>query len=486
MTNVPFIRGINFGCRIAIVLMGSVAPLLAADAPVRLGIRVDPTTINVGGIATITVEFLNKDFRPLSNDRARIVRLQTKSTGERTEGKGHFDPPTVRITKGSASYSQIRLTATAAGTLRVWAESDGLEPGEALVQVRSTTASLWRLLAPVVEAQSPTAPFRLLPLHREVPLSPAPAVSFWIAVDRPVAKKRQWRITPDRPVPIRFDGVVTEGFSVVEVDAGEWTSHPIIFEPSDLVSIGVVAKLLPEGPEVQANVNVVPQEAKSFLLELDHRVPASVTSLPLTINLLGEASAPLRTLRTACDIELTSMTAGWKLPPQRVRFSESKVSQILTVPLPSVRFGTALDLLARDVSGSNLGRVEKQVQVLAARSALILLAMAAGMLGGLARLVYRERQVDFLPHRVNGHLQRGIALDACFSGLFGILLLLLGDMGLLHQFADQLERDEIRVAFLLGIAGGFSGIVVLQSLSKWTVGAVSRSLPSNSQTIGTQ
>jgi len=178
------------------------------------------------------------------------------------------------------------------------------------------------------------------------------------------------------------------------------------------------------------------------------------------------------------------MTAGWALGPQRVTFSDAKVTQNLTVPLPHFWFGATLNLIASDITG-HLTVGEKQFQVLPTNWALLLVATAAGMLGGLARLFYREREAQFLPRRVNGHLQRGLLLDASFSGLFGVILFLMVDLGLLHQFADQLEHNETRLAFLIAVAGGFAGVLVLQSMSKWILGLVTRSLPSNSQAVGT-
>lgn len=486
MANVQPNRVIKFGCRVAVILISSVAPVLAADAPLRLSVKVDPSTIRVGNTATITVAFLDRDFRPVRNDRNRTLRLDTRTTGGKTEGKGDISPRTARISAGVSSYSEIRLTAQTVGTLRVWVGSDGLEPAEALVRVGSTSAGLSRLFVPVLEAQTPDVSFELLPKATEVALSAAPTASLGIVVSRPVAQTRTWKITTNPAIRIRVDDAVTDGYGVISIGPGEAMSRKIILEPSALGSIEVVAKLLPDGGETRAQVSVVAQVAKRILLQMEEeRLPSSLTLLPLTIALVDGEGAPLRVLSASHTVELKSTTVGWALGPQSVTFSASKVSQNLTVPLPRLWFGKTLSLIASDLTGE-LRMSEKQLLVLPALWALILLATVAGMLGGLARLVYREREVDFLPHRVNGHLQRGIALDACFSGLFGILLLLLGDMGLLHQFADQLEHDEIKVAFLLGIAGGFSGIVVLQSFSKWTVGVVSQSLPSNSHTIRTQ
>jgi hypothetical protein len=484
MTNLQSIRGINVGCRVAVVLISSVAPLFAANAPVRLGIKVAPATISVDGTATITVEFLNRDFRPVPNDRDRNVRLEIRETGGKAEGKGVILPPTARVSAGATSYSKIQMTAKTAGTLRVWAASDGLEPGEALVRIGSTSALLSRLFLPVLEAQAPSSSFQLLPRDLEIALSAAPTAVLGIVADRPLAQKRRWRITTTPAVPIRFDEDVKNGYGVVEVGAGESMSHQMILEPSGLGPIDVTATLLPDGEEMRAKVRVVPQVAKRISLTMEHdRLPPTLTLLPLKITLVDENGAPLKAVSASHDIELKSMTSGWNLAPQRLTLSDVRLAQNLTVQLPHVRLGAILNLIASDDVGA-LEPGEKQFQVLAARWAVVLLAIAAGLLGGLARWFYRERETDFLPHRVDGRLKRGLILDACFSGLFGVILFLLVDVGLLHQFAEQLEHDETRVAFLLGVSGGFAGILVLQSMSKWMVGFVSR-LPSNSPVVRT-
>lgn len=94
MTNKPPKPRINFVCPVVVALLAFGAPLFAADAPVRLGIKVAPATTSVGGTPTITVEFLNRDFRLVPNDRDRNVRLEIRETSGKAEGKGVIVPST--------------------------------------------------------------------------------------------------------------------------------------------------------------------------------------------------------------------------------------------------------------------------------------------------------------------------------------------------------------------------------------------------------
>jgi len=115
--------------------------------------------------------------------------------------------------------------------------------------------------------------------------------------------------------------------------------------------------------------------------------------------------------------------------------------------------------------------VKKQLLVVMALSALAAIALGSGAIGGLIRFFYyREGSWDLWPTRKAKGWNPGMIGNAAFCGVFGVVLLLMCRTGL-HQILDSqhLTGDLVHTpsgGFLLGIAGGFVGVGVLELLAR--------------------
>lgn len=110
----------------------------------------------------------------------------------------------------------------------------------------------------------------------------------------------------------------------------------------------------------------------------------------------------------------------------------------------------------------------RTLQVATATAALLLLTAVGGLLGGVSRDLYKEGIGRILPRWVRGRLDPGLLLDAAMSALFGIVLYYAVRLGLLQGLGtllpQDLRLDAPALAFVLGVLGGFGGVMVLERL----------------------
>jgi hypothetical protein len=106
---------------------------------------------------------------------------------------------------------------------------------------------------------------------------------------------------------------------------------------------------------------------------------------------------------------------------------------------------------------------------------LVAIALASGSIGGLARFFYyREQSWGIWPQKTRLGWHPGAVGNAAFSGVFGVVMLLMTHYGLIQlplesEHLKKLSASLIHTnggAFLLGIAGGFIGVAVLELLAK--------------------
>lgn len=121
------------------------------------------------------------------------------------------------------------------------------------------------------------------------------------------------------------------------------------------------------------------------------------------------------------------------------------------------------------VRATSQGLVASQtLQVATATAALLLLTAVGGVLGGVTRDLYKEGVGRILPRWIRGRLDPGLLLDAAMSAIFGIVLYYALTLGLLQglgSFLPQdLRLDAPALAFVLGVLGGFGGVMVLERL----------------------
>ncbi|MPY90690.1 MAG: hypothetical protein GEU99_22560 [Luteitalea sp.] len=464
---------------IGVLLMTALWPEASSAEPTRLRVSVDATSVTIGSRTPVVLEFLDRDFRPVDNDRDRSVRLETRSTKGTEQGHGDVSPTPVNVPAGARRFSAIHFTARAAGTVLIRATSDGLAPGEVVVRVRAGEALVSRLLFPVVHAQASRS-FEILPReHEPFPLNDQSTAQFSICVDDPVPPGRRisYRIDTEPAVRIRYgknlqlEGV---GIATIEIAEGQFQSEPFhVSAPAGPGAVSIRARVLPNGETQQTQVSFVAPRPVHVGLEARHyTVSSHERVVPLQVQLLDADRLPLNAVTGSHVITLESASGSESFEPPSVTLSSTKPKGSAELHLPSVRLGGALRILAR---WEDVDTAEVELNVMAAVWVLLFLATFGGFLGGLARHVYRVGTPHIWPQFINGRLEPGLLGNALFSALSGLVLFQAIELGILHSL-DQLQHvhGSATLAFVLGVTGGFAGVVVFEVLT-------SRVLPAKAQ-----
>jgi hypothetical protein len=107
------------------------------------------------------------------------------------------------------------------------------------------------------------------------------------------------------------------------------------------------------------------------------------------------------------------------------------------------------------------------VLIVMALSQLVPIAFASGMIGGLARFFYYHEQLwNVWPQKTSNGWNPGVVGNAVFCGVFGVVLLLMAQAGLVQSLLNVELVYSSSGAFLLGITGGFIGVVLLEVLAE--------------------
>ena len=137
------------------------------------------------------------------------------------------------------------------------------------------------------------------------------------------------------------------------------------------------------------------------------------------------------------------------------------------------------------VSTAGVKITEITVLIVVSLGQLVTIALASGSIGGLARFFYyREQSWGIWPQKTRQGWHPGVVGNAAFSGVFGVVVLLMAHYGLIRPplESEHLKESSASLilqgwllihtnggAFLLGIVGGFIGVAILEFLAEESV-----------------
>lgn len=452
---------------VGVTLWSVVMPVSAFAGPAAIRLTIAGPPVKVGSTVPLVLEFLDGRFQPVKNDRDRGIRLDVLNTGGMQQGQGQLTPNYVKMLAGQSTLSTVRFTAKASGTVLVRATSEGLAPGEAVVRITSNSSALLRLVFPTLSAQEPRS-FELLPrTHEAFPLNHKTTAQFSIFVDSPAPSgtRVSYRVDTDPAVPIIHGEQRSIGSAIIEIEGGQYQTKPIYVLPASRPGrIRIRAQLLPGGPSDEVVVEFVPPQPVSVSFEHEsYRAKSDDRVVPLNLLLLDKDGIPLEELAEPRDIKLASASgSSAEFEPQRITLSGGHAGGTANLHLPWFRFGRDLKVLAEE---QTLKPGEAAITVTATELALLLVAILAGFLGGVARHVYIVRTANMLPTRTRGRIDPGLVGNALLSALCGAVLFKAIDLSVLHGVARLAEvHDTAALGFVLGAAGGFAGILVFETL----------------------
>jgi hypothetical protein len=475
--------GVRFSRLVALVtvaLMWSAIALPAASAnPERIRVNVDGP-VKVGSTVPVTVEFLNRDFRPEKNDRERLVRLEMLKTGGSREGRGRIAPNMVKASAGVPTI-WARFTAEAAGTVRVRVTSDGLAPGEAVIRITSGSSALLELFAPTLHAQ-PSPFFELLPRnHKPFPRNGLSTAQFSIHVDSPAdGKGLSWVVQTDPAVKIKYGEKVSPGAALITIEPGRYLSEPFeILEPSQSGPVRIRAQAKPTGRTDEVEVQfVAPRPVRVSFAPQFYKARSNDQILPVHLVLVDKDGIALRDLDEPRQITLRSAGRSTEFKPATVTLSGNDAQCTSNVHLPWFRFGREMKVLAE---GEKLLTGEADVTVTATEFAMILVAIVGGLVGGLGRHVYVVQTAPVPARRTRKRLGSvlldPVLLRKVFLGvLAGVIVFLAADYGITHNFRG-VDHGSPWFGLFLAVVGGFGGGQALDAVTELVLKLKARSRP---------
>lgn len=475
---VPFsLRGVL----IATLAGGALAPFsigAGQASPQRLRLSVARPTLYPGDVAQLRVELLDGAYRPVANDRDRAVTFSVSPAGQGSPGTGVISPLSITLRTGARSDTGAAFRAQGVGTLFIQAASEGLVSAQTLVVILARRASR---AAPSLHLANynPNSSVELVQgqaVHlmphgvQHVSANGVSPAEFQTLLDSALSPGDHLQILVQSfpGVHVRYNGNEQLGGVVVVISEDNAVSGRIELLSDAPGTVHVVARVLPHGLPDRAVVQFeLPRPARVQLEKPWDTIRVHQT-IPLTVKLADQDRVPLKSIAGTWRVRLSSPTdpAAMTFDPDSMAFSPERVTGRSTLLMRRSPAADQVRVIAEDPTG-NLEVGDVMLTVLGRETPwiLILIAGLGGVLGGVARDVYRKQTNQLLPSWSAGYLHLGLVGNALFSFLFGYIVYLAARLGLVAASSATSAVAETRtVGFFFGVLGGVGGIVVLDRL----------------------
>lgn len=487
LQRLPFLfRLILLTCLIAFCAQ---APALSVHAqgksPLRLRLKVERNALRSGETTKVFAEFLNRDYQQVANDGSRIVEFSVASSGSAQAGSGNFSPQRVRVGSGELSAAAT-FVSRQPGKLFIRASSDGLDAAQTLVVVMQQRASLFsRLFETVAYAESQNE-IEISPKTGDFPPAPANGktqVDFQLSFTAMPSEGASVRIR----TTLKSGGLIYQGqnigCAIADIKLDKIISDPISIFSATPGTTKIFARVLPNGPEAEVEINFEAPKPAKIILDVDPQsIPFYQQAVPVSVQLADEGGFPIPLgtdrewkveLTTAADSSLMEFEPK-SLVLARDRPSAQSILRFKQSPKTS-----EIKLLAVDAQNHSLATGQKiitiQSPLVTASYWLLLAAVLGGAVGGLARLLHKaERLACIVPTRIGNDLDLGLIGRISGSIISGLFLYWTIKLGLARV---TLDLGTPTVACFFGGIGGFAGLVVLDRLVEWCFNLLHWTLP---------
>jgi hypothetical protein len=469
------------GALLAALLLPQLTIRAAATAPqypFRLRLSVRTNTITAGDRIPLIIEFLDRDYQQISNDRGRLVSFTQNPIT--TAAAGEILPNPLPVPGNARSSSQATFQGRHPGKLSIRAECEGLQPYEIIVSIHAASVSaLSRLLDFTVHAQGDVTepPFHFC----RKDLQPAPAngkspVTLQVCLKDLPTEELRVRVETEPGCQVSYKNKSTRtGVLEFILDRGDDLSDEIDLTSSEPRTFNVQAYVMGKKDSLRDNIPVrfLPRSPASIILDGLEEVTSVDSTVLLTVGFADDAGTPIRQLDCPHTIEISagSHPELMDLSAKTLVLTPDRSTDVSPVGIKGFPENKELDLLAQDKDHPLKGMktIKLNGPLPGITLLLLFLAGAGGIVGGVTRHVFKSHSKSFLPKRVNGHLKLGFIGNLPFSSLFGAILFLairLGGTGIGGGVAlNNLTRsDSMIFACFFGVLGGFAGILVLDRL----------------------
>ncbi len=356
-----FTHRIRFGIGVALVCLSIGLPAGAEEPARRLKLKIQKRTLRVGERTQLTVEFLDRSYQNVPNDRKRELELTQVPPGA-GGGAGEISPAQLTVNRGAQSATAT-FTARKPGRLMIRVTSSGLSPAQVPVVIRPQQNTLLpeRLLSSV-HAQPEIA----VDIVREgvgpIPANNMTPAKLWIIVEAGELMANEVLHIRVRAFPdgarFLYKGEQSP-FAEIRLDEGKLASDEILVFSLTQGTLRVVAQLQPQGPRGELELEFeLPQPEGIIFLHEHVTIPSNQSEVPLSVKLADRDEQPITALDRQVQIHLSSPTDPdiLDLDPQSLVLTPETPFGTSTLRLNALPSGGDILLQARDAEGRlNLG-----------------------------------------------------------------------------------------------------------------------------------
>ena len=333
------------------------------EPPKRLRLSPDKRTLRVGEQTLLTVEFLDRKYRPVVNDRKRVIEFTLHVARREQKASGEVNPPRIEVAPG-AKRATTTFTARRPGKVTIAAVSKGLSSGRTLVIIVPQARRGQPLLhLPAVHAQS-EAKVQIFPeASQRVPANGISRATVWVTLDRPLGAGERLLIrikTLPSSIVSYEDQEQTGLVDIVLDEEGSAGSEEIHIRSQTPGTVRVTAQVLTSGSSGQVDETEVivefqsPKPAKIFFFEEEITIPSHQREVPLVVGVADQDGVPIDQLAQTINVHLSSPTDPdvVTFQPQSLSLSPAQSVGHPMVRLERLPTGAQITLLARNTEGN--------------------------------------------------------------------------------------------------------------------------------------
>ena len=357
-----FTHRILFGIGMALVCLSIGLPAGAEEPARRLKLKIQKRTLKVGERTQLTVEFLDRSYQKVPNDRKRELEL-TQVSSAAGGGVGEISPARLTVNRGAQSATAAFIAG---------------KPGRLMIRVTSPGLSLAQVPVIIVRQQGVLLPGSLLlSVHAQPEIAvvivregvgPIPAnnmtpAKLWIIVEAGEVMANEVLHIRVRAFPdgarFLYQGEQSP-FAEIRLDEGNLASDEILVFSLTQGTLRVVAQLQPQGPRGELELEFeLPQPEGIIFLHEHVTIPSNQSEVPLLVKLADRDEQPITALDRQVQIHLSSPTDPEILDfdPPSVDLTPQRPFGRSTLRLNALPSGGDILLRARDAGGQlSVGR----------------------------------------------------------------------------------------------------------------------------------
>lgn len=469
------------GCG-GLIVLSAPAAAQRPGSPLRLRLKVEHTKLSSGETINIWADFLDGDYKQVTNDGTRFVKFEIAGPSGATGSISPSQPVTVKPGEISAF---AKFTPGQPGRVLIRASSEGLDSDETFLLVTKPAASFLThvlgLFETVAYAQD-SEEFGFLP-SEPIKTQAGSQAKFQIGFSGTLPADSTIRISTDPPATINYEGQ-DSGRSIeiaaqeIESDKDGGMSDSIIITSEKVGEIKVRAAVRPSGPKATATAIFSAPSPSRIIFDDDLRdIPSTQTVIPISIHLADDKGRPIQSDGTRnVAFKRASEDDPVEFESQSVVFLPNQQSAGTMLHLKALPRENRLKLLAVSQGGDWI-KGEKTIffkgPIEVMLYWLVLAALAGGLTGGVVRHIPKDYKLKrVLPKWTGKCWDLGLLGRIAGSVVCGLFLYLAIKLGLSRMIGSPvlpagLDLGTKLVAFFFGGIGGFAGTVVFDRLVSW-------------------